>query len=165
MAKEGKEGMGLEKLKEEYGKLEKKHKLPGFKEMNEDFWIEDLAETETDLLIRKVRVKVSDTLARTIRFIETLLNPVNGSIFIFSIIKALTSVDKEKLSDLYKQLSEKEIEFIRLDLGFSEEKEAEFIRNTYKFWQQAKKDIDGIMGKINKNTGPKPEANNREYFG
>ena len=45
----------LEELKKEYEKLKKKHNLPIFKGMNEDFEIEKLQEKETELLLREVR--------------------------------------------------------------------------------------------------------------
>ena len=44
----------LEKLKEEYGKLQKKFNLPHFQELNELFDIEDI-DTETDFLLRRIR--------------------------------------------------------------------------------------------------------------
>src|SRR3989338_7156200 len=91
-----KPGMGLEKLKREYERLEKKHKLPSFRELNEDFHIEKIAESETDILIREVRKFVGDRLANYMRFVENLLNPVNAPMFIFSFIKLMEPEDKKR---------------------------------------------------------------------
>jgi|SRR3989344_5075407 len=158
-------GMGINKLKEEYEKLQKKNKLPTFKELNEDFHIDKIAEAETEILIREVRKFVGDKLANYMRFVENLINPVNAPMFVFSMIKLLDNDDKKKLSDIYKELVKIEIKFIEADLEFNEEKEADFIKNSYKFWQATKKDILGIMDKINKKWDDKSESNNKGYFG
>ena len=96
--------MGLDTFKKEYEKLEKRYKLPSFKEMNEDFYIEKISETETDILIREVRRIIGDRLANYMRFIENLLNPVNVPMFVFSIIKTIDPEEKKRLQEIYKKL-------------------------------------------------------------
>ena len=56
--------MELKDLKKEYGKLEKKHKLPSFKEVNETFEI-DKIENESDCLVREVRKIIMDKIINT----------------------------------------------------------------------------------------------------
>src|SRR3990167_1000778 len=115
-------GMGINKLKEEYEKLQKKNKLPTFKELNEDFHIEKISEYETEILIREVRKFVGDKLANYMRFVENLINPVNAPMFVFSVIKLIEPEDKKRLSEIFKELMKKEIKFIEIDLEFDEEK-------------------------------------------
>ena len=67
----------LQELKDQYSELQKKHNLPSFDEMNKDFYIEKLAELESDLLMREIRKFISDRLYNYLRFIENLLNPQN----------------------------------------------------------------------------------------
>lgn len=155
----------LNRLKAEYEKIQKKHKLPSFKELNEDFWIEEIAEDETDLLIRKIRIKVGDHLSRAVRFVEGLLNPTNAPMFVFSIVKMMDSEDKKKLSEMYKDLVKSEVRLIKLDFEFNEEKEAQFIINSYKIWQPIKKELLEIMEKIDLKWDDKAETNNKGYFG
>ena len=155
----------LENLKKEYAKLQKKHNLPSFKELNEDFQIEKAAEIETEILVREVRKFVGDKLMNYMRFIESLLNPVNVPMFVFSIIKLIDAEEKKRLSEIYKKLMKKEVKFIELDLEFNEEKEAQFIKDSYELWQEMKKDMLKVMDKINKRWDDKFEANNRGYFG
>ena len=158
-------GQSLEKLKEEYAKIQKKHKLPSFQELNEDFHIEKVSEVETEILIREIRKYIGDKLANYMRFVEGLLNPVNVPMFIFSIIKLLDSEEKKKLSDIYKELMKSEVKFIELDLEFDEEKEAQFINDSFKFWQTVKEDMLKIMTKINDKWDDKPENGTKGYFG
>ena len=155
----------LEKLKKEYEIIKNNYNLPEFKSLNEDFHIEKIAEVETEILIREVRKFMADKMMNYMRFLENLLNPVNVPMYIFSIIKLLDVEEKKIFSEIYQKLVTKEIEFIELDLEFNEEKEAEFIRDSYKFWQEIKKELLRIMKKINKKEDNKSEINNKEYFG
>ena len=157
--------MGLEQLKIEYLVLHKKYGLPSFKEMNEDFYIEKIAENETEMLMREVRRMVGDRLANYIRFIENLLNPVNVPMFVFSIIKIIGADEKKKLQEIYKKLIKNEIKFVERDLEFDEEKEAEFIKESYRLWQEMKKEISGVFEMVDKNWETKTEENSKGYFG
>jgi len=161
MAEESK----LEKLKENYAEIQKNHDLPEFKNLNEDFHIEKIAETETDILIREIRRLVGDKLVNYMRFIENILNPVNVPMFIFSLVKILGTDEKKKLSDMYKELMKIEMKFIELDLEFSEEKEVEFILDSYRLWQTIKKDFLKILGDLEGKWDNKIESNNKGYFG
>jgi len=155
----------LDGLKKKYEEIMKKHNLPSFKEMNEDFQIEKISESETEILIREVRKFMGDKILNYMRFIENILNPMNVPIFIFSIIKLLDVEEKKKVSEIYKELMKKEIQFIELDLEFNEEKEIRFIKDSYEFWQRIKKDMLKIIDKINKKWDNKFEANSKGYFG
>lgn len=155
----------LEDLKKDYKKIQEKYNLPSFQELNEDFQIEKIAEIETDLLIKEVRKFMSEKYSNYLRFIEAILNPVNVQMFIFSVIKSLGAEEKEKLTETYKILSKKELELIELDVEFSEEKEAEFIKESYKLWQDIKKDLLDVLEKIKDNWDNKSKINNKKYLG
>ncbi len=161
MAKE----YGLEELKKDYTKIEKKYNLPIFEKLNEDFQIEKIAEIETDFLLKEVRKLMTDKFSNYLRFIEALLNPVNAPMFIFSVVKSINNGEKKKLTEIYKKLAKIEVELIELDIKFLEEKEAEFIKRSYKIWQDIKEDILSVINVIKKNWDSKFEANNRGYFG
>lgn len=155
----------LEELKKKYKDIQKKHGLPDFEELNKDFQIEKAAESEKDFLIREIRKFVGDKMMNYLKFIESLLNPVNAPMFIFSITKLIDSEEKKKLSEIYNNLLKKEIKFIKLDLEFDEEKEVGFIRESYEFWQEVKKDILKIIENISKKWDNKFEVDNKGYFG
>lgn len=157
--------MGLARLKEEYEKLQKKHNLPSFREMNEDFYIEKIAENETEIPLREIRRAIGEKFDNYLRFIESLLNPVNVPMFIFSIIKLIGPEEKKKLSEIYKKMVQNEINFIERDLKFEEAKEAGFIRKSYELWQGIKKELADILEKVEKNLGNKTEENTKGYFG
>ena|SRR3989344_759314 len=155
----------LKNLKENYAKIQKKHELPSFEKLNEDFQIEKAAEFETDFLIREIRKIMSEKFSNFLRFTEAVLNPVEVSIFIFSIIKMIGAEEKMTLNEIYKKLANNEIKIIGLEMEFSEKKEAEFINESYKTWQEIKKDFLDILEIIKKNWDNKFEVDKRGYFG
>jgi len=155
----------LRQLKEDYREIQEKHDLPTFKEINEDFGIEKLSDSESEILIREVRKFISEKFSNYLRFSETFLNPSNVQMFVYSSIKSLEDSDREKLKEVYNVLSKKEMEVIELDLDFSESKEAEYIKDSFKVWQYVKKELLKIILKIKKNWDNKVESKSKDYFG
>ena len=154
----------LKKLKEEYSKIQEKYGLPNFSKLNEDFRIEKTAQTETDFLVREIRESMGETLENFLRFVEAILNPINVPMFLFPIIKSLNVEEKNKLSEIYKKLSRLEINAMKL-IDYSEKKEAEFIKNSYKIWQEIKKDFVKIIEAVENKTEAKVEKSEKGYFG
>ena len=155
----------LENLKKDYAKIQKKYNLPSFKEFDEEFHIEKAAEAETDLLITEIRRFMGDKLSNYLRFIEAILNPANAPMFVFSFIKSIGAEEKKKLAEIFKKLAKIEIKLIELDIEFSEKKEVEFIKESYKEWQDMKKELLNIINEVKKNWDTKSEANDKGYFG
>ena len=155
----------LAELKKDYLEIQVKHNLPNFQELNQDFQIEKIAEYETDILIREIRKFVAEKLSNYMKFIEMIINPVNAPMSIFSLIKSLGQSDKKKLSEIYEELVKNEIEIVELDLNFSEEKEVSYIKSSYNFWQEIKKDLLEIIETIKKNWDNKSSKNGAGYLG
>jgi hypothetical protein len=162
---ENKDKTPLEELKEKYFELQKKYSLPEFDGMNKDFGIEKAAEFEGELLIREIRRFIGDRIANYMRLVENLINPVNVPIFVFSMVKVLDEEDKKALSEIYKKLGELEISLVGIDLDFSEEKEAKFIKESFEVWQIIKKDLVKIIEKVKSSKDSKPKKNDKNYFG
>ena len=155
----------LEMLKKDYKIIQEKYSLPSFEELNEDFGIEKASEEEVDLLIREIRRFIAEKFSNYLRLIEAILNPVNVQMFVFSLIKSLGNSEKEKLIEIYKELSKVELELIERDIKYSEEKEALFIKESFNMWQEIKKDLLEIFDKVNKNWDNGPEVKTKDYFG
>ena len=155
----------LEKLKKKYLKLQKKYSLPSFEEMNKDFNIEKISQIETEYLLREIRKSMSEKFSAYLRFTENILNPVNSSMFMMSIIKTIDMKNKNFISKIYGKLAKKESEMFKLDLEFSIERDAEYIKNSFSFWQDLKKDLHKISDLIESNWDKKFEINKKGYFG
>ena len=155
----------LESLKKDYLEVQKRYNLPSFENLNEDFQIEKIAEVETDFLMREIRKFIADKFSNYLRFIETILNPVNAPMFVFSIVKSIGIEEKNKLTNVYKELVKNEVKLIELDIEFSEEKEANFINESYKIWQKIKREILEVVKIIKKNWDNKTGIDEKGYFG
>ncbi len=155
----------LEQLKKEYDVLQKKFSLPSFEFLNKDFQIEKASQEETDFVLREIRRYIADKFINYLRFIESFINPSNAPMFVFSVAKTLGNKEKEKLAEIYKKIARIEIELIDLDAEYSEEKEANFIKESSEIWQKIKKEVMQIVEVIKKNWDAKAEENNKGYFG
>jgi len=155
----------LEKLKEKYLEIQEKFGLPDFDELNREFQIEKICVEETDYLIREIRKFLADKFSNYMRFVEALLNPSNSPLFVFSIVKSFRANDKKDLQEIYKKFAKIEIDLVEIDLDFSEEKEAEFIKENYKVWKSIRKSLLEIIETVKKNWDNKFEDNAKGYFG
>jgi hypothetical protein len=155
----------LEELKKDYEKLKKAYKLPEFRQLNEDFDIEKVAQHETDYALREVRRQMMDKVISYLRFIEMLLNPSNAPIFFFAAIKGFTSSDKKLVEKIYENLGEFEIGVIALDSKYSESKEAEFIKKLSSEWRSISEDMLNLSEILKKNWKQKSGHHDRGYCG
>jgi 3-dehydroquinate dehydratase len=159
------EKWGLNDLKEVYKILQSRYSLPSFTELNKDFQIEKVTMIETELLLKEIRVCITNKFFSYLRFLESIINPANASMFVFAMAKTIEGKDKEKVITLYKQLSRLEVDFIDLDLEYSEQKEADAVKNYYQLWQEMKKELFSIVEVIKKNWDNKVEDNGKGYYG
>lgn len=155
----------LELLKERYLELQKKHNLPSFQELNKEFGIEKTEIEKFDILIREIRKYVADKLLNYLKFIETILNPSNASMVIFSIIKTLGADEKQKLTEVYKKLAKTELDLIELDISFNEEKEAEFINKNYLLWKELSRELMIVIAKVKENWDKESTRGNNSFVG
>jgi hypothetical protein len=155
----------LAQLRKAYEIFQIKYDLPPFEKLNEDFQIEKAAELETDLVLREIRRYVTDKFFNYLRFIESILTPVNAPMFVFAITKTLGVKDREKLIELYKKIAKVDIDLIELDIEYSEKKEANAIKKYYEMWQEIKKELLEIVEVIKKNWDTKIGEDTKSYFG
>lgn len=155
----------LAALKKEYEKYEKKYKLVSFEKLNEEFDIEKIAEKETDLLLREIRKTIADKIIAYIRFIEVLMNPSNGPMFFFTIVKGINLNDKSLVEKIYKKLASFELDIISLDNSYEEKKEAEFLVRVYKDWQELKEDIEKLVVIMKESWEKQGDKIEKDYFG
>lgn len=140
----------LNEIKKRYAPLMAKYKLPSFSELNKEFEIEKVQEHETEFMLREVRKDVGEKIGAFLRFLETILNPVVAPVFILNSLKNLDNRDKELIKKNYEIMVELEIKAISLDVEYGEKKEAEFIKEAYKKWQDVKPDIKEIIASLRK---------------
>jgi len=155
----------LEKLKQDYGLIRGKYKLPDFKFMNENFEIESIAEEDTELLVRKVRKNVRDKVHAMINVFETFINPTSAPMFVFNVIKGFTQGEKEVIEKLYKKFAELEIDAFNLEITYNEKAEAEYIRKVCELWKNSEKDLNKIYESMKASYGLETKKSEKSYFG
>lgn len=155
----------LNKLKQEYSVIEKKHKLPGFYEMNKEFDIEKLQEKETDFLLREVRRAMIEKNAAYLRFVEMFQNPSNAPMFFLALVRNLGNSSKKILDEMYLALGKFEIRSIALDNEYNEEKEAEFVKELFREWQEIKRRFSQLSKDLNDSWERKAEKRDKGYLG
>ena len=155
----------IEKLRERYDRFKERYEIPEFIELNKIFDIEDI-DSETDFLLRKVRRIISDRIAGYLRFVEIILNPSNAPMFFFKLIKKLDEEDKKHLIEIQDILGESEVEVLKLDLNYNEEKEVEFIQKAYHlFTKKISKKLLFIVEKVGNGKNNEEKREKGSYFG
>jgi hypothetical protein len=153
----------ISELKKDYFIFIDKYGLPQFEELNENFEVEKI-ERRSDFLLRVIRKIVMEKVANSLSFVEMLLNPVNAPRMYFGYLKNLSSEDKKNLDEIYSKLSKLVVRSLRVEVGYSEEGEAELIKEAYKSWEEVKPKFRKIFDGVLK---PREEEKKRErdYFG
>ncbi|MEN9625697.1 MAG: hypothetical protein RL557_25 [archaeon] len=166
MVKKEDECNNIEQLKEEYKPLAKKYNLPDFTSLNELFDIEEMT-PDTEFFLRKIRRTLMEKISGYLRFVDVMLNPTSTPVFFYKKIKKLESSDKETLSQMYETFGDIETENLLLDLEYSEEKEAHFIKKIFEvFDKQIKKELIKIIHHLmNGRVAAEIKNNKVSYFG
>jgi hypothetical protein len=155
--------MELEQLKREYSLYEKKHKLPSFKELNENFEIEKI-ERQSELLLRIIRVIMMEKVIATQRFIESLMNPANAPRILYKYLKSMSQEDTKNLEAVHDKFAFLTLKVLSLDVEYKEDKEAEMIKEIQTTWEGTKKSLHEIIKSVQ---NPKEQQARKEksYFG
>ena len=154
----------IEELKEKYSKLQKKYPLPSFKEMEEDFEISKL-DCESETLLRDIRKVIINKYSSWLSFVESLLNPSGGSMFQMYLVKSINGDEKKILNKLFSEIGEIEIQSIELEINYNEQKEAKFIIESFKKWQEMKKPLLEITESLKQNWKKETVKKEKSYFG
>jgi hypothetical protein len=148
-----------------YNELAQKHSLPEFQKIAEDFDIEKIQDKESTFLIREVRRSINEKIAAYLHLFETLINPSAPPMFVFSILRNISSQDKETIKKIYKALSRTQIEIMKLDTIYNEKQEAKFINETFIIWQEFKPTIMKVIESLETSFEIDDTSKKRSYFG
>jgi hypothetical protein len=153
----------MEKLKEDYSKLQKQHKLPCFDDLNREFDIEKLK--PSSFMLREIRHSVIDKMGSVMKLLETFMNPTSAPVFMFKIIKNLNADAKKEIENIYNEFTSIQLGVLKLDIEYNERGEAEFLREIYAKWQDYKKRLITLTDNFEKAWHANSKKTEREYFG
>ncbi len=147
-----------------YKKLEAKYKLPDFEILTQDFDIEKIIDKEPIFLIREIRRVINDKITSYLQLFEVLINPTSPPMFIFKILKNTKREEKEKIQNFYDILSKTQIKVMQLDSVYIEDKEVEFINETFSTWQKMKHEIYSLFEHFETNFENNERVENSSYL-
>ena len=151
-------------LKSAYEELRTEHGLPEFEKLSEDFDIEKNIEKQSVFLMREMRKVITEKTSAYLQLFETLINPSAPPMFVFSILRNVSSEDKDVIKEIYKILSRIQIETMKLDIIYKKDAEAKFISETFNVWQESKPTIYNLIEKFEMNFENDDTSKKRSYF-
>ena len=150
-------------IKQEYGNL--KHKLPNFKDLDNEFELSNANIKDNTFLVRNVRRKVNEKVIFYCRIIEGLLYPNQNNFVGMFEIKSFTDEEKKSISDIYKKLMQYERESLSIDVNSDEKKDVNYINNLWGDWQGFKKELIKITEKMKNSWKVEDKTFKDNYFG
>lgn len=153
------------KFEEYYKELSGKYELPVLEKLEEDFEVSKFDKQDGKFLARTMRRIMGEKIRAYSQFFEILISPSSPPIFIYSFLKNITPQQKEKIKEIYGELSKSQIILMKLDTIYSEKAEVEFINSFFKTWQNLKKEVYGIIEEIEKSSTKDSNVNKRSYLG
>jgi hypothetical protein len=152
-------------FEELYNELKKEHDIPEFNKLAQDFDIEKIQDKETTFLLREIRRAINEKISAYIQLFETLINPNAPPMFVFSILRNISTKDKDTIKQTYKTLSKTQIEIMKLDTIYNEKQEAKFINDTFNTWQELKPTIHKLIEDFEASFETDDTTKKRSYFG
>ena len=154
-------------IQEAYKKLQSKHKLPSFEDLEEDFELSfiDYKLKDDKLLLRSIRRKINEKIIFFCRIIEGLIYPQQASMITMIEGKQVTEEDKLKIEKFYKHLMFYERESLKLDVMPDEKKSAEYIINVEKLWREYRKDMANVVQKMQTSWNSNDYEDKENYVG
>ena len=167
MASNGKtdksDGGSGNKIESQYSELGKKHSLPPFSYMEQDF---DLHEIDCEVLTAKdIRKVVSEKMDHVAKLLEEVLQPDTHIASIYE-SKALDEDEKKQAFSTYRKLMKLYRKASELSISSVESEDAAFVREAFDFWSNSREDIKKIMRRLQESWESDIEQQDSQaYFG
>ncbi|MEK6848887.1 MAG: hypothetical protein AABX65_04635 [Nanoarchaeota archaeon] len=155
----------FEENKKNYIGLQKKYALLSYILLHEDFDIEKIMHEKHDTLLREIRKVMVDKVVSYLRFVEMLLNPQTAPLFFLMIVKHLEGADRKNLEEIYHELGKIELDVLGVDIEYSENSEAVFIKRVSSEWPEVKKKVKLLSNTLQSAWEKKIEKKERGYLG
>jgi len=136
----------VNEIEKEYDKLSKKYKLPKFKEIDSEFEISTLE--NTNFLMRNLLRKVEEKLEFHAEVIGNLVHPDASNISTMYEIRFFSDDEKNDMYTLFKKMMKANRSIIELILINDEKKQAEFMNIFFNEWPDMKKELIMHLNKM-----------------
>jgi len=123
----------------QYNELRKKLKLPDFREIDFEFEISDLE--ETNFLLRATVRKMAEKLDFCSTMLEELLQPEPSNLYAMHETGFFDEDEKKQMNALYSKLMVLNRHSIEVSLINNENEQTSFINNTFNEWKTLKNEL------------------------
>ena len=123
----------------QYNELKKKYKLPDFKELDFEFEISDME--ETNFLLRGIVRRISERLDFYTTMLEEILQPDTAKLYAMHESRVFEEEDKMKMFEFYRKLMILSRHSVEISLMSSEKEEASFINGFMSGWGKIKEEL------------------------
>ena len=151
-----------EEIENKYNELRKKFKLPEFKEIDFEFEISDLE--ETNFILRAVIGRIAERLDFYSTLIEEILQPDTSNLYAMHETRHFDDDEKKQMYELYIKLMNFNRRSIEASLERNERAEAEFITNLHNEWKILKQELLRLVKKM-RNSWKTGEADIKDDLG
>ena len=135
-----------QEIEKKYNELKKRHKLPEFKDIDFEFEISDLE--ETNFLLRAIIRRIAEKLDFYSTMLEEVLQPDTSNLYAMHEMKFFEDGEKSQMYEVYAKLMSPNRQSIEVSLEHDERNEADFIGNALGEWKNLKQDILKMVRKM-----------------
>ncbi len=148
-------------IKTLYAHLRKKHKLPGFDELDAHF---EISATDPELFsVREIRKKIAETVCDVSGIIERALQPDTNLPDLYE-SRVFDEGEKKELFALYKQIMVAERRMSELLIINDEKMDAGFIREFLPKWKKLKLQILPFVKKLRESWEKETEESETAHY-
>ena len=138
--------MPTNEIEKQYNELKKKHKLPDFKEMDFEFEISDLE--ETNFLLRAIIRRIAEKLDFYTTMLEEILQPDTSNLYAMHETRFFDEDEKKRMYDLYSKLMDFNRKSIEISLEHNEKNDSDFINDAFNEWKLLKQELLSFVKKM-----------------
>lgn len=131
--------------KNQYQELAKKHKLPDYNKLNNNFEISNIEETE--FLLREIIRKIAEKIESYTKVLNNLLQPEANYSDMYE-ASALSEKERDNAFKLLKKLMHLDRYAIEALVDNSDESMTRFIKSTFEDWPTISRDFLFIINKL-----------------
>jgi hypothetical protein len=148
----------------EYEALKKKYFLPELNELDKEFYIGKLE--ETNFILRTILGKVMERIELVFKTLSDIVQPAENSLATMYEAEVFSDDEKKRIFELMKRLAYIHRELVIKDFEYSDDAAAVIILKSYKEWKEMKKEVLRIMEKLRDSWKNDSQSKTAEgYFG
>ena len=136
----------IKEIEKQYNELRKKHGLPDFKEIDFEFEVSDLE--ETNFLLRNIIRRMEEKLDFYSTMLEEILQPDTSNLYAMHETRYFDDDEKKQMYELYTKLMNFNRQSIEVSLSHNEMEEADFINNLFNEWKTLKQELLKFVKKM-----------------